>query len=76
MDSGSTDRDLADKCNMDSDQTENSNTNRDPTDRNNTYGCQVDGAGTIRPRTLYPGVFTSPYVSSLKCGTIFRVRLC
>jgi hypothetical protein len=40
---------------------------------------------TIRPRRLYPGVFTSLYVSSrrftslyvsfLKCGTIFRVRL-
>ncbi len=30
---------------------------------------------TIRPRMLYPRVFASPYFSSLKCGTIFRVRL-
>jgi hypothetical protein len=30
--------------------------------------------GMICPRTLYPGVFMSPYVSFLKCGTIFKVR--
>jgi hypothetical protein len=52
--------------------------------------AKLSGTGTIRPHTLlprifhpraihprmfFPGVFTSPYVSSLKCGTIFRVRL-
>jgi hypothetical protein len=50
-----------------------------------TYGTEMIRPSTlcprtfnprmIRPRMLYPAVFTSPYVSSLKCGTIFRVRL-